>query len=133
MTENEFTPEQKKLLLKAQKVIDKASVGYVEILEQHIRKLKESLNSDDITEAIHICHLMHSQAGTLGWPLVSEVSGWFKRILKTQQKDGLNSNVSALFCHSFDSILQNKLKAESDKAVKLLVHIETILKKEGIR
>jgi len=133
MSEDKFTLKQRKLLLQAQKVIDEASVGYVDILKQHIQKLKTSLDSGNITEAVHICHRIQSQAGTFGWPLAGEISGWFKRILITPLKSGVNSNVHDLFSSSLNTVLQDELKAESDAAVKLLIHIETMLKQEGIR
>ncbi|MBL4800348.1 MAG: hypothetical protein JKY45_00550 [Emcibacter sp.] len=133
MATNDFTPEQQRLILKAQKVIDKESAGYVEILQQHLQGLQESLKIENTPQAIHTCYLIQSQAGTFGWPLASELAGWFKRILQAQKKNGLNPNISALFCQSFTAILQNELKAESDEAVKILKHIESVLKKEGVR
>lgn len=133
MSAHKYTLKQRQMLLKAQEVIDKASVGYVEILKQHVQDLQDTLDGENITEAIHICYRVQTQAGTFGWPLAGELAGWFKRILHSQQKTGLNLKVCALFCQSFTSILQNELKTESDAAVKLLMHIETVLKTEGIR
>ena len=133
MSTRKFTPKQQQMLLKAQKVIEDASKDYVEILTQHIQALQEALKSENTAEAVQICYLIQTQAGTFGWPLAGELSGWFKRILKTQKKTGLNPTVSSLFCQSFTSIIQNELKNESDDAVKLLMHIECVLKTEGIR
>lgn len=132
MGKDKFTLEQQNMLLQAQKIIDEASENYVETLEQHIRNLKKSLDSENLTEAYKICYLIQSQATTFGWPLATEISGWFKRLIKTQQKKGFNPKINNLFLDSFNSILQDELKEESHAAVKLLLHMETILKNEDL-
>ena len=132
MTNNNFTPQQKEMLLKAQQVIDEAAKDYGTILKQHIQDLNESLDAEKLSEAIKICHLIQSQAGTFDWQLATEVSGWFKRLLKTQQEKGLNLKVNTVFRNSLDIILRDQLKGESEAAVKLLMHIEAVLKTEDI-
>lgn len=133
MAKEKYTLKQKEMLLNAQKVIDKASDKYPEILEQHIQKLNQAINSGKREEAIYICHLIQSQAGTFGWSLATEISGWFMRLLKTQQENQPNSKINTLFLDSFDVIMRRGLKGNSESSVKLLVHIETELKKDDIR
>ncbi|MCF6196567.1 MAG: hypothetical protein L3J50_07665 [Emcibacter sp.] len=134
MSNNKFTAKQQEMLHKAQRIIDRASLSYGDILNQHILSLKTSLDSDNIQEAIRICHLINSQAGTFGWPLAGELSGWFKRVLmKQQQESGLNSNVSLLFMDSLDRMVKQDLRAESKAAVTLLRDLEAALKDEDIR
>ena len=117
------------MLKKAQKIIDDESVVYVKILTQHIDDLRPALMSGEISQAIKICHLIQTQAGTFGWPLATEMAGWFKRLLKSQQQNGLKEDVNDLFMDSFHTLLDKQLKTESDSALKLLLHMEAQLKK----
>jgi len=120
------------MLLQAHKIIDDASVNYGDILEQHIQELKKTLDNDNLAVAIKICYRIQTQAGTFGWPLASEISGWFNRLLKPQLKKGMNSAVNNLFLDSFHIIIKDKLKTESKAAVALLLHIENELKTENL-
>ncbi len=133
MSNDKFTVKQQEMLRKAQRIIDRASLSYGDTLSQHILSLKTSLDNDNIQEAIRICHLINSQAGTFGWHLAGELSGWFKRVLmKQQQESGLNSNVSRLFMDSLDHMVKQDLRAESKAAVTLLRDLEAALKDEDI-
>ncbi|MCK5425853.1 MAG: hypothetical protein KAI89_10790 [Emcibacter sp.] len=133
MAKEKYTLKQKEMLFKAQKIIDKAGSHYKEILEQHIQKLNQTINSGKMEEAIYICHLIQSQAGTFEWTLATEISGWFKRLLKEQQGKQPNPQINTLFLDSFDVIMRRDLKGDSELSVKLLTHIENELKKQHIR
>ena len=129
MSNGNFTVKQQKMLRKAQRIIDEASLSYGDVLNQRILTLKTSLDKNDIQDAIRICHLINSQAGTFGWHLAGELSGWFKRVLiKQQQESGLNSTVSRLFMDSLNHMVKQDLRAESNAAVTLLRDLETALK-----
>ena len=131
MAKEKFTAKQQEMLKRAQKIIDDESLLYVNILTQHIQDLPAALHSSDIDHAIRICHLIQTQAGTFGWPLATEIAGWFKRLLKSQQQNGLKEDVNELFMESFRILLDKELKTESDNALKLLLHMESELKKSG--
>jgi hypothetical protein len=134
MSNDKFTVKQQEMLRKAQRIVDRASLNYGDTLSQHILSLKTSLDDNNIQEAIRICHLINSQAGTFGWSLAGELSGWFKRVLMKQQQElGLNSNVSRLFMDSLDHMVKQDLRAESKAAVTLLRDLEAALKDEDIR
>ncbi len=133
MTKDQFTLEQRELLLQANKIISDASINYSDILEQHVQALKKSLDSENLIEAVKICYRIQSQAGTFGWPLATEISGWFKRLLMPQIEKGVNAKVNTLFLDSLNIILKDKLKSESNTAVNLLLHMEAELKKQDIR
>lgn len=132
MSDDNFTLKQKEMLLRAQKVVDDASENYTEILKQHIQELTTALGAEDLTDAEFICHRIQGQAGTFGWSLATEISGWFKRLLITQKEAGLNSLVNKLFLDSLDIMIKDELKTASDDAINLLIHIETELKKHNI-
>lgn len=133
MSKNKFTLKQKEMLIRAQSIIDQASVGYEDVLKQDIHSLKQHIESGDMMDAIHLCHRIHSQAGTFGWPLVTEISGWFKRHLEIQQKAQVNNNINRLFLGSLDTVLNNKLKGEGEASIKLLQHIESTLKNQSTK
>jgi len=132
MAKEKFTQKQQDQIRRAQKIINDECAGYIEILTQHVSGLRQSLHSKDMAQAILICHYIQSQAGMFGWPLATEISGWFKRLLQSQQKKDFNAQVNDLFLESFDLILKQELKAKSEAAVKLLIHIEAELKKNAI-
>lgn len=117
------------MLKRAQKIIDNESLQYVKVLAQHIHDLRPTLIAGEIAQAIKICYLIQTQAGTFGWPLATEIAGWFKRLLKTQQQNGLKKDVNDIFLESFHILLDKELKTDSDSALKLLLHMETQLKK----
>lgn len=128
MAMNKFTPQQKKMLRQAQAIIDEASDSYDEILKAHIRDLKTSLAAENLAEACQTCYRIQTQGTTFGWPLASEIAGWFKRLLDTQQEKGLDSAINGLFLDSLDTLITEDLKADSEAAIKLCLHIKTELK-----
>ena len=119
------------MLQKAQEIIDKEAVSYVEQLRQHIQSLKKSIESDDIIQAIQTCHHMQGQAGTFGWPLATEISGWFKRILTNQQNAAIDHKINEIFLNSLENMVKNNLKSHSKEAISLLQNIEAALKKNN--
>ncbi len=133
MSKVNFSPKQQKMLRKARKLIERESAGYIEILKQHIHALAAALENKDLPLAIRICHRVQSQAGTFGWPLATEIAGWFKRLLGDQNTDAPNVITNALFLQSLNKIIRDELKTESVAAVRLLQHIESELKKQNIR
>ncbi len=118
------------MLQKAQEIIDKEAVNYIEQLRHHIQSLKKSIGSDDITQAIQTCHHMQGQAGSFGWPLATEISGWFKRILTNQQKADPDTKTNEIFLRSLEKMVENNIKSHGKEAISLLQNIETALKKE---
>ncbi|PCI32167.1 MAG: hypothetical protein COB54_07840 [Alphaproteobacteria bacterium] len=128
MVMNNYTPQQQKMLRQAQAVIDDASDTYDEILKAHIRDLKESLAEGNLTESCRVCYRIQTQATTFGWPLASEIAGWFKRLLNSQQDKGLDSAINGLFLDSLDILITEDLKSDSQAAIKLCLHIESELK-----
>lgn len=132
MRTDKFTVHQRNLILQAQEIMDEASDGYDEILQQHIQDLKKSLTSKNLTEARKFCYLIQNQAATFGWPFATEISGWFTKLLKKQQEKGLNLAINKLFLDSFDVIIKDNLKINSEPAIKLRQHIESELKIKDI-
>ncbi len=133
MSKVNFSPKQQKMLRQARKLIERESAGYIEILKQHIHALATALENKDLPLAIRICHQVQSQAGTFGWPLATEIAGWFKRLLGDQNTGAPDVETNALFLQSLNKIIRDDLKAESAAAVRLLQHIEGELKKQNIR
>ncbi|MCF6215942.1 MAG: Hpt domain-containing protein [Emcibacter sp.] len=131
MTKVKFSQRQQDMLQKAQEIIDKEAVSYVEQLRQHIQSLKKSIGSGDITQAIQICHHMQGQAGTFGWPLATEISGWFKRILTNQQNATIDHKTNKIFLSSLENMVKNNLKSHGKEAIGLLQNIEAALKKNN--
>ena len=131
MTHEKFSFEQRQLILKAQQIIDDASANYGTILQQHVEQLHATLADNNIEDAIGLCYLIQSQAGTFGWPLATEVAGWFKKLLLRQKDNGLNPAVNRLFQDSLKQIVSEKMTGESNAALKLLQHIETTLRAGG--
>ena len=125
---NKFTPRQKRMLQQAQALIDQASDTYDEVLKAHIRDLKKSLTAKNLKEACQVCYRIQTQATTFGWPLASEIAGWFKRLLHTQQDKGLDLTTNGLFLDSLDTLITENLKTECAAAIKLCLHIESELK-----
>ena len=132
MPEDKFTFRQRQLLVKAQKIVDQASAGYSGILKQHVHNLSTALAAQNLTEAMQTCYLIQSQAGAFGWPLATEIAGWFNRLLQKQQDSGLNNSVNELFLGSLQQVLNEELRTESETTIRLLEHIEAALKIEKI-
>jgi len=130
MPADTFSFRQRQLLIQAQHIIDAASADYIHILTQHIQNLSDALASGNLPEAIQSCYLIQSQAGAFGWPLATEIAGWFKRLLEQQKSGDLNRPVNELFLDSLNHILEEELKTESEAAIRLLQHIEMTLKHE---
>lgn len=131
MSDRKYSLERRQMLHRAQTVVDEASLGYREMLTQHIEDLKRALDNEvNLVDAIGTCYLIHTQAGTFGWSLATEVSGWFRRLLQKQQANGSDKMVNSLFLESLSCIVTEELKADSDAAIALLLHIETRLKKQ---
>jgi len=124
MTQNELSLEQRQMILNAYKVIDQESLNYINILKQHVENLAKVLARGDIEEAMRTCYLIHSQASTFGWPLATEIAGWFQKMLRKQEAHGLNEAVNELFLNSLEQIVQDEMKAESESAIALLLNIE---------
>ncbi|VAX08907.1 hypothetical protein MNBD_ALPHA03-2162 [hydrothermal vent metagenome] len=129
MTKVKFSQRQKDMLQKAQKIIDSEATGYVDQLRNHIQSLKKSIGSGDITQAIQTCHHMQGQAGTFGWPLATEIAGWFKRILIHQQKASIDDKTNEVFLNSLENMVENNLKSHSKDALKLIQNLEAALQK----
>lgn len=131
MSKVKFSLKQQEMLRKAQILIDEKAIDYVDQLRHHIHSLKKSLGSNNLEAAIQTCHHMQGQAGTFGWPLATEIAGWFKRTLNLQQKSHMDKRTNEIFLASLEKMVKNNLRSHCIDALKLLQSIEAALAKKS--
>lgn len=116
---------------RAEMVVEKMGVDYDERLQGHLRNLQKAFDENDRDQAILIAHTMKGESGMFGWPLVSEISGWLRQILETQDKLH-RTEVIELHLHTLRIILSEKLRGEAPAGQKLIRNLYAVIEKKGL-
>ena len=100
--------------------VDKIKENYPARLKQSFEVLESMINSDEFDKATTIAYSIKGVAGTLGWPLVSEASGYLYRFLDLA---GVHTDLKALtdiYINTLSVLVREGLDGMNPRGVELV-------------
>lgn len=127
MSDMKLSPEQMQMLAKADAAVEKLSSGYVTVLLDELSKLRADLEAGNDEDAIILIHTIQGQAGSFGWPHITEAAIHLRKIIEV----GANSPISAYTIKSIidtmQLMLKNGLKGQTPQGKKLVSDIVSMV------
>jgi hypothetical protein len=96
---------QEEMIARAEAVVKKAAKEYSANLSQRISDLEKAIHTNDRENVIKISYELETEAATFGWPRVTRLSKWLRRI----------------FSGDFDNKPEPELVLNTLNAMKLMV------------
>lgn len=108
------------LTARADKEVDRIKETYPERLKQSFEVLEKMIDADEFDKATTIAYSIKGVAGTLGWPLVSEASGYLYRFLDLA---GVHTDLKALtdiYINTLSVLVREGLSGMNPRGVELV-------------
>ncbi|MEX0299351.1 MAG: Hpt domain-containing protein [Kordiimonas sp.] len=127
MPDMNMTFEQQQMLAKAEAAVEKLSAGYVPILLGELDKLSAELEAGNDEEALILAHTIQGQAGTFGWPMVTEAAHHLHQVIEAQANSPISSYTIKSIIDTIHMMLKNGLKGHTPQGKKLVADIVSMV------
>ena len=124
-----FTREQ--AIAEAEAVIEQYKESYGARLERHLADLRSALHSHDVTTLTRVANLLKGEAGTMGWPLVSQAAGWLRQVLDAE-RDAMDIAAVTLFVQSLERMVADQMVGEPPEGIVLVKELHALALSRGI-
>lgn len=127
MPEMTLSPEQLQMLANAEAAVEKLSAGYVPILLEELDKLSAELEAGNDEEALVLAHTIQGQAGTFGWPMVTQAAVHLYQIIEAQANNPISAYTIKSIIDTIRMMLDKGLKGETPEGKKLVADIVSMI------
>ena len=127
MHDASLTFEQQQMLAKAEAAVEKLSEGYVPILLEEIDNIRTELQAGNDEEALILAHTVQGQAGTFGWPMVTEAAVHLYKVIEVQANSPISAYTIKSILDTMQLMLKNGLKGHTPQGKKLVADIVSMV------
>lgn len=127
MPDMNMTFEQQQMLAKAEAAVEKLSAGYVPILLGELDKLSTELEAGNDEEALILAHTIQGQAGTFGWPMVTEAAVHLYKVIEVQANSPISAYTIKSIIETIHMMLKKGLKGHTSQGKKLVADIVSMV------
>ncbi len=116
----------------AHTAIDECSENYRTRLEHHLGELRQALQNRDKASLTRVANDLKGEAGTMGWPLVSQAAGWMRQLLDAEPET-VDILSNSLFVQSLERMVADDMTGESAEGVELVKQLYALAIRRGIK
>ena len=127
MPEFSLSLEQQQMLAKAEAAVEKLSAGYVPILKEELERLSAELEAGNDEEALILAHTIQGQAGTFGWPMVTQAAIHLHQMIEAQANNPISAYTIKSIIETIHMMLDKGLKGETAEGKKLVADIVSMI------
>ena len=124
-----FTRDQ--AIADADTVIAEFKQTYDARLGSHLNGLRNALENRDVADMVAIANDLKGEAGTMGWPLVSQAAGWLRQVLDARP-DAMDIPAVTLFVHSLERMVADGMVGEPPDGVVLIKELYALAVSRGV-
>ena len=103
----------------AETAIEEIKEEYPARLHGHIEAMEAAADAGDLDRLATLAHDVKGEAGTMGWPLVSQSAGWLRQVIE-QPDTSPDPEVVSVFLQSIRRLSEPDLEGESKEGVRLI-------------
>ena len=130
MPQFNLSAEQQKMLEEADAAIAEFSANYVPFLKKELTRLNTHIKADFYEDALQIIHTIQGQAGSFGWPLITEGAGHLYALLKRGKMSYAVAEPATAITALLGEMLDQNLQGETPKGKAIVSEIAKLAKTE---
>ncbi len=105
--------------------------NYATRLKSHLAQMQEALETEDFATLAILANNLKGEAGTMGWPLVSQAAGWMRQLLEAE-KDEPDLPAITLFVQALAHMFAEKMVGEAEQGVVLIKQLYALAASRGV-
>lgn len=106
-------------ILEAEKALEQIKAEYPTRLRDTLATMQAAADAGDFGKLATVAHDLKGEAGTVGWPLVSQAAGWLRQALEADDGDP-DPRVVAVFMQSIRRLAEPDLAGETADGIRLI-------------
>ena len=105
--------------------IEEIKAEYPERLRGLVDAMQAAAETGDLEHLATLAHNVKGEAGTMGWPLVSQSAGWLRQVIE-QPGTSPDPEVVSVFLQSIRRLSEPDLVGESKEGVRLIKELHAL-------
>ena len=119
-------------ILEAEKALEEFKSEYPERLRKTLDSMNQAANNARYERLAALAHDLKGEAGTVGWPLVSQASGWLRQTIEAADGDP-DPRIVDVFMQSIRRLAEPDLVGETEEGVTLIKELYALCVSKHIK
>jgi len=117
---------------KAEKVLEAIKTDYPPHMLRTIAEMDNAFETRNYDQLTFLSHELKGEAGTFGWPLISQAAGWLRQLLENRGAE-LDDEIYKIFLDSLHQLSAPDLAGENEAGVCLIKQLYALCESQEIR
>lgn len=109
----------------AEKALDEIKIDYPARLGAILAAMQAAADARDFKKLETLAHDLKGEAGTMGWPLVSQASGWLRQLLEKQISKP-DTRIVDVFIWSIHRLSEPGMSGETEHGIRLIKELHAL-------